>query len=142
MDRIQQTTTSEDETKALANTFAGSLKNGDVVLLEGELGAGKSTFVRGVAQALGYDGPVRSPTFTLMNRYQTSHDSIKEILHLDLYRIEDVQELRTLALEEELGREGTVSFVEWPKEHPALASTSKIQIEITGEFERRITIEN
>jgi tRNA threonylcarbamoyladenosine biosynthesis protein TsaE len=129
------TTHSELETKLVAAEFVATLKGGEVVFLEGELGAGKTTFVQGAAEALGYEDPVRSPTFTLMNRYPVEDESIKEILHLDLYRIEDPSELKTLALEEELGKSEGVTFIEWPLEgvQADLGRMIKIEIAIDGD---------
>ncbi len=107
-------TRSQQETKKLASEFAATLKGGEVVFLRGDLGSGKSTFVRGVAEYFAYTDPVRSPTFTIINRHPIDHKTIKELLHLDLYRIEDEIELETLALKEELGQPGTITFIEWP----------------------------
>ncbi|MBT5807866.1 tRNA (adenosine(37)-N6)-threonylcarbamoyltransferase complex ATPase subunit type 1 TsaE [Candidatus Uhrbacteria bacterium] len=124
-----------EETKKVAAEFAASLEGGEVIFLEGELGAGKTTFVQGVAGALGFDGPVRSPTFTLMNRYGVEAGAIREVLHLDLYRIEDPSELTTLALEEELGGAESVSFIEWPMDKlpSGLWKTIRVKIEINGD---------
>jgi len=105
---------SEQQTLEIAAEFAATLKGGEIVFLEGDLGSGKTTFVRGVARSMGFEEPVRSPTFTIMNRYPVSQEQIKELLHLDLYRIEDSKELQTLALEEEVGLPRTVTFIEWP----------------------------
>ena len=108
-------TQSEEETKQIAAQFAATLHEGDVVFLRGELGTGKTTFVRGVVDYFGCEGIVRSPTFTLMNRYPVNHGSLKTILHMDFYRIEDPSEFTALALEEELGRPDTIAFIEWPE---------------------------
>ena len=109
---------SEQETKKLAAEFAGGLVGGEVVFLSGDLGSGKTTFVRGVAESLGFHEPVRSPSFTLVNRYSVSHGDIKQILHVDFYRINDPAEIAPLALEEETGRADTVTFIEWPESVP------------------------
>ena len=111
---------SEQETKQLAAEFASTLRGGEVVFLHGDLGSGKTTFVRGVAQALGFSQPVRSPTFTIVNRYPVDREGIKQILHVDLYRIEDSDELVPLALEEEMGRPNTVTFIEWAEKAKGL----------------------
>lgn len=128
-------TSSEQETKKLAAEFAKTLKGGEVVFLDGDLGSGKTTFVRGVVEAFGFDKPVRSPTFTIMNRYPINHETIKEILHLDLYRVEQVGDLETLALQEELGRPQTVSFIEWPSdslEYYGIKATKTIRFSTNG----------
>ena len=111
---MNATTHSEQETKQIAAEFAAELRGGEVVFLHGDLGSGKTTFVRGVAQALGFVEPVRSPTFTIVNRYPVARGEIKQILHVDLYRIDDPAELAPLALEEEVGQPDTITFIEWP----------------------------
>lgn len=103
------------ETHQLAADFAKNLRGGDVVFLTGDLGSGKTTFVRGVAESFGFLEPVRSPSFTIVNRYPVSHGDIKQILHVDFYRIDDPSEIAPLALEDELGRPDTVTFIEWPE---------------------------
>lgn len=108
------TSTSPDQTKKFAADFAKTLKGGEIIFLEGELGSGKTTFVQGAAKELGYDGPVRSPTFTIANIYPTSNKNIKKIIHIDLYRIKNESELRALALEENVCSESVV-LIEWPK---------------------------
>lgn len=112
---MSHTTYSEIETKQLAADFAKNLRGGEVIFLTGDLGSGKTTFVRGVAESFGFRDPVRSPSFTIVNRYHISHGDIKQILHIDFYRIDDPSEIVPLALEEEFGRTDTVSFIEWPE---------------------------
>lgn len=106
-------TNSEAETRALAALFARTLQGGELIELEGELGSGKTTFVRGVAEALGTKVRVKSPTFTVANEYPVSAGAIKRIVHLDLYRLTDVSELQGLALSD-YQQPGTVMFIEWP----------------------------
>lgn len=115
MSHTTYTTHSDHETKTLAAEFARTLHGGEVIFLEGDLGSGKTTFVRGVAEAFGFTEPVRSPTFTIVNRYSIEHPVIKQILHVDLYRLKDASDLTVLALEEELTRPDTVAFIEWPE---------------------------
>lgn len=109
------TTRSEEETKKIAQEFGNNLHGGELIFLYGDLGAGKTTFVRGVAESMGFDQPVRSPSFTIVNRYPIEHKTIKKILHVDLYRIDDPAEIETLALEEEVGKLDTITFIEWPE---------------------------
>ncbi len=118
---------SPEETKSIAASFAQALRGGEVVALEGELGAGKTTFVQGLAEALGASGPVRSPTFAIMNIYKTTHGSIKEIVHLDLYRLERQAELESLGLEDWLGKSDTLAVVEWPA---MIASEATVRVEM------------
>lgn len=104
-------TTSASETEALAADAAVRLRPGDVVLVSGELGAGKTTFVRGAARALGVTEPVTSPTFTVGARY--AGDGV-HIAHLDLYRLEGGLADEDPALLADYLTADTVAFVEWP----------------------------
>jgi tRNA threonylcarbamoyladenosine biosynthesis protein TsaE len=101
-------TRSADETRALATTLAGVLEAGDVVLLAGDLGAGKTTFVQGLAEGLGVTDRVTSPTFTIVQEYTGR----VPVVHADVYRLDRVQELHDLGLEE-LFDERRVTVVEW-----------------------------
>jgi tRNA threonylcarbamoyladenosine biosynthesis protein TsaE len=98
------------ETEGLAAGLARGLRPGDVVLVSGELGAGKTTFVRGACRALGVTGAVTSPTFTIAQRYRGDVD----ISHLDLYRLADVDAEDPALLADELAAD-RVAFVEWPE---------------------------
>ena len=104
---IECSTASVDGTRALGGAVATTVQAGDVVVLAGDLGAGKTAFVQGVAAALGVTAPVTSPTFTLANRYEGR----LVITHLDVYRFDGPEEVVDLALPELLD-EG-VTLVEW-----------------------------
>jgi tRNA threonylcarbamoyladenosine biosynthesis protein TsaE len=105
------TETSEPaQTEAVAAELAGRLRPGDVVLVSGELGAGKTTFVRGACRALGVTAAVTSPTFTIARRY----DGVVPISHLDLYRLGDLDAEDPALLADELAGD-RVAFVEWPE---------------------------
>jgi tRNA threonylcarbamoyladenosine biosynthesis protein TsaE len=97
------------ETEALAAELAAGLALGDVVLVEGELGAGKTTFVRGACRALGVQSVVTSPTFTIGQRY---HGAVP-VSHLDLYRVADLDEEDPDLLADYVGPD-RIAFVEWP----------------------------
>jgi len=109
MPTITETATPE-ETETLAAQLARRLRPGDVVLVSGELGAGKTTFVRGACRALGVRAPVTSPTFTIARRY----DAAVPISHLDLYRLGDLADEDPALLADELA-EDRIAFVEWPE---------------------------
>ena len=106
---MEVVTASPDETEALAARLAERLGPGDVVTISGELGAGKTTFVRGAARALGVTGTVSSPTFTIGHRYEAP----TPVAHLDLYRIAGLDPEEWGDLEPYF--DGTVAFVEWPE---------------------------
>jgi tRNA threonylcarbamoyladenosine biosynthesis protein TsaE len=110
MQTTTETTAAAEETEELAARLAGRLRPGDVVLVSGELGAGKTTFVRGACRALGVAGAVTSPTFTIARRY----DGDVPVSHLDLYRLGDLADEDPALLADELGPD-RVAFVEWPE---------------------------
>jgi tRNA threonylcarbamoyladenosine biosynthesis protein TsaE len=141
MSSTSHTSHGENETYAIAATFAKTLRGGELVELEGDLGAGKTTFVRGVAQALGATVRVKSPTFTVANEYPIEHEAIKKIVHLDFYRLKNVSELQGLELEN-YRQPDSVMFVEWPNIFGASPFTDavKIKIEVIDETTRQITL--
>ena len=102
-------TASPEETEEVGRRLAAALVPGDVVSVAGELGAGKTTFVRGACRALGVEGKVTSPTFTIGHRYEGRIP----VAHLDLYRLDGLSEERWGDLEPYF--DGTIAFVEWPE---------------------------
>ena len=133
-------TQSERETRDVAKVFLQLLNGGEVVGLHGELGAGKTAFVKGVADGVGVDRPVRSPSYTLVNVYEVTFPVIDRLIHVDLYRLEDGSSVETLGFEQWVGDEGVVMFIEWP-ERAGVETDYLINIEY-GDTpnERRITI--
>jgi tRNA threonylcarbamoyladenosine biosynthesis protein TsaE len=133
----EDVTTSEDETMAAGATLAQRLSAGDVLLLHGELGAGKTAFVRGVAQGLGARvDDVSSPTFTLIQEYDSGRLTL---YHVDLYRLEPA-EVDDLGLEE-LVESGGIVAIEWPDRwHRWPAEAVIVSIATEGEDRRRIRI--
>jgi tRNA threonylcarbamoyladenosine biosynthesis protein TsaE len=129
-------THSEEETAAVARALAAQLQAGDVLLLSGQLGAGKTAFVRGLAEGLGVDSEdVSSPTFTLVHEYRGGRLTL---YHADLYRLEKVATVE-LGLEE-MGVADGVLAIEWPDRLAhSLPGARAIQIEIVDESTRRIT---
>jgi len=134
----RQTFSSQHEFEAFAARFAAGLKPGDVVALSGELGAGKTTFVRAAVRGRHGKDQTSSPTFTFWHRYPGD----PPIDHLDLYRVEREDELRELGLEEAFHGESIV-FVEWWTHAPALLPASRYEIEIegAGDAPRTVTVE-
>ncbi len=125
------TTNSPAETEDLGREWGEKLQTGDVVLLKGELGAGKTTFVRGMAQGVGSRAPVASPTFQLVRIYQGR----VQLAHVDLYRVENSAELSDLGLEELAGAGAVV--VEWG-ERLEVDGDALIDFEHLGGDRRRI----
>jgi tRNA threonylcarbamoyladenosine biosynthesis protein TsaE len=136
-DGESRVTRSEDETAQVARELATTLQAGDVILLSGNLGAGKTAFARGLASGLGIDPEaVSSPTFTLVHEYRGGRLTL---YHADLYRLETIA-TEDLGLEE-MGVSDGVLAIEWPDRlaHP-LAGARQVQIDIVDETTRRITI--
>ena len=131
------TTHSERETHEVAQQLAASLKAGDVLLLSGNLGAGKTAFVRGLAEGLGIDpSDVSSPTFTLIHEYRGGRLTL---YHVDLYRL-DSAATTDLGLEE-MGVGDGVLAIEWPENlSHTLPGAMTVAMEIAGETSRRITV--
>ena len=125
-------------THAIAQKLAQLLKPGDVLLLLGDMGAGKSEFTRGLARGLGVQGPVTSPTFTIL---QVHEDGRLPLYHFDWYRLNDVEELYELSMDEYLHGDG-VAVVEWPSRAPEAVPDCRLEIALTpvGDDERLITL--
>lgn len=118
------TVNSEDETFALAARLASQLRGGEIILLEGELGAGKTTFTKGLAKALGVEEDVTSPTFSIMNVYESGRVKLN---HIDLYRIENEDELAELGVANCMDDE-SVTVIEWNKFQNLKGKIYKIKI--------------
>ena len=129
-------TNSAAETRALGEQLASRLKAGDVVVLEGELGAGKSELARGIARGLGVTETVTSPSFTILNVYESGRCPL---YHFDWYRLESAEELYELGMDEYLGGDG-IAVVEWPGRCPEAIPENavRIRLEAAGENERII----
>lgn len=130
---------SVEETWALAREFAKELGPGDVVCLEGDLGAGKTTFVQGLAAALGVPGRVTSPTFCIVQEHQ-SPDVL--LVHMDLYRLRGEEDVEAIGWEDYLAR-GAILAVEWPSRAGGLLPRTARRLVFlhVGEEKRRIAID-
>jgi tRNA threonylcarbamoyladenosine biosynthesis protein TsaE len=126
------------ETERLGAELAARLRPGDVVLVGGELGSGKTTFVRGACRALGVTGPVTSPTFTIGQL----HDGRVEIAHVDLYRLGSLAGEDPALLDDYLTPE-RIAFVEWPDvARPVIdRPAAQVRLEHLGGDRRRVTVE-
>ncbi len=127
---------SPEETEAVGARIAERLRPDDVVTLSGELGSGKTTFVRGACRALGVEGPVTSPTYTIGHRYKGRID----VSHLDLYRFDGVSPAEWGDLEPYF--EGAVCFVEWPEAGADVLPPLRLTVDLAhaGENVRTITV--
>ena len=123
---IDLSTTQPEATAAIGAALASFLRQGDVISLTGDLGAGKTTFVQGAAHALGVEEAVLSPTFTLVREYRGS----VPVYHLDVYRLDRIQDVIDLGFEEILDQGGIV-FIEWGDAVEALLPEAHLQIELT-----------
>ena len=135
---ITMRTHSPNETRELAKRLAKELRRGDMLLLWGDLGAGKSEFTRGLAQGLGVTATVTSPSFTILNVYD---DGRIPLYHFDWYRLNSVEELYEMGMEEFLGGDG-VAVVEWPSQCPEAIPETHLAIRLTpvDETTRDVTI--
>lgn len=129
---------SEAQTEDIGARFAASIPDGSVVAFYGELGSGKTAFVRGMARGMGIDAPVSSPTFTIVNEYEGA----RRLFHFDMYRLGSADELYGIGWVDYLAREG-VCAVEWSENVAEAFDGSEITVrfEKTGDESRRIIIE-
>lgn len=144
--REEHWTSSEQETRALARAFAGKLQRGNVVALLGELGTGKTLFVRGVCEAFGAEQYVSSPSFIILNRYDGKDQGQRELLiyHLDLYRVKSLEEIYDLGYEEFLYGDG-ITLIEWAEQLGELLPAKRHEVHLyygESESRRRIVIES
>jgi tRNA threonylcarbamoyladenosine biosynthesis protein TsaE len=131
---MEHESASPEETERIAAELAAELRAGDVVTVSGELGSGKTTFIRGACRALGVDGPVTSPTFTVGHRYRGKVD----VSHLDLYRFEGVSAAEWGDLEPYF--DGAVCFVEWPEAADSGLPPPRFEVRLRHAGEERRTI--
>ncbi|WP_308540447.1 tRNA (adenosine(37)-N6)-threonylcarbamoyltransferase complex ATPase subunit type 1 TsaE [uncultured Murdochiella sp.] len=120
--------TSKQAMREWSERFAHTLSSGDVVSLEGTLGAGKTQVVQWIAQALDANRPASSPTFSLVNHYQTPN---LDLYHLDLYRLEEPKELEDLDYETYFYPEGAITFLEWAEKADGYLPHGMVHVRIT-----------
>ncbi|HEY3942989.1 MAG TPA: tRNA (adenosine(37)-N6)-threonylcarbamoyltransferase complex ATPase subunit type 1 TsaE [Acidimicrobiales bacterium] len=125
-------TAGAEETRALAARLAPLCRPGDVILLAGGLGAGKTTFAQGLARGLGVSGPVTSPTFTLVRHYRCAGPRVTTLLHADVYRLDTLGEVADLGLAE-LAEEDAVAVVEWGEAAAPVLGDSALVVSLTPE---------
>jgi tRNA threonylcarbamoyladenosine biosynthesis protein TsaE len=134
---LQIISSSADQTRAVAAALARQLRAGDVVVLSGDLGAGKTTFVQGAAGALGVQSHVTSPSFVLVREY---HGRAR-LVHVDVYRLSSLQELIDLGYEEVFAPDA-ITFIEWGDAVSGLLPEERFEVDIRGAADdvRRIAI--
>ena len=123
-------TASAAQTIALGKKLAKTFRDGEVIALFGELGAGKTTLVKGIAAGLGIRKVITSPTFLLMRVYPARHKKIQTLVHLDCYRIKNATEISALGLAEYLGRDDAVVVIEWPERIKKLLPRRRLEIRL------------
>lgn len=118
----------EQEMLDFAKHYAKSLQGGDVILLSGNLGAGKTTFTKGIALGLGILDDVTSPTFTIMQVYPIQDNpKLTQLVHIDTYRVHDEQELINIGVQDYLSDKKSITIIEWPDKLKELLSNSTLK---------------
>lgn len=134
---------SPEETVAYGRAFAEHVRPGLVIGLKGDLGAGKTQFVRGITQGLGSTDRVHSPTFAILNEYRSGR---LPVYHIDLYRLETADAIHSAGMEEYFRQEDGLTLIEWFERLEAIGmsdiANEVVTIEATSEMERKITHEN
>lgn len=137
---MQIITNSENETREFGRELSQKLKGGDILLLSGDLGAGKTVLVKGIAKGLGVSRAITSPTFSLMNVYETAG---AKLVHIDTYRLKHEQELLDIGAEDYLGKPDTICVIEWPEKIAGILENKKTitaVIEHQDQHRRKITV--
>ncbi|MDP3836664.1 MAG: tRNA (adenosine(37)-N6)-threonylcarbamoyltransferase complex ATPase subunit type 1 TsaE [bacterium] len=131
-----------EATFAFGKQLAADISGGEIFALYGDLGAGKTAFVQGLAAGLGVTQTVNSPTFPIMNIYKLKHKKIKSLCHIDTYRLTDGNELTAIGALDYIGAVDTVTAIEWAEKATALLPKIVINVkfETISEIERKIII--
>jgi tRNA threonylcarbamoyladenosine biosynthesis protein TsaE len=140
LSKVNKNTYNQKETQLLGEEFAGKLKGGEIICLEGDLGAGKTTFTQGLLRGLEAEGPYTSPTFLIMKEYALlKPQSIRKVYHIDAYRI-GAEDLLQLGWEEIVTDKQSVVIIEWPEKVAEILpkEAMKIKLEWVDENERKI----
>jgi tRNA threonylcarbamoyl adenosine modification protein YjeE len=136
---LRLTTESSDHTERLGEIIGAWLRPGDVILLHGDLGAGKTTLTKGIARVLGVQDTVASPSFALVNEYALP---LLRLFHLDLYRLDDPADLESIGFAELTSAEDGIAIVEWPERAGTLLPDRYLLVEImyAGEDRRDVRL--
>jgi tRNA threonylcarbamoyladenosine biosynthesis protein TsaE len=143
MNIIKKISNSLEDTKKIANEFAAKLKIGDIVIFNGDLGVGKTEFIKSICQFLNVEQAITSPSFTIINQYESFYfNRPANILHIDLYRIKSKMELIELGFQEIIFDKNSLKFIEWAENSHEMINffNYKITINPHPESETRRTI--
>jgi tRNA threonylcarbamoyladenosine biosynthesis protein TsaE len=131
-------TGSTDETRQVGRELARSLEGGDIVLLHGDLGAGKTTLTKGIADGLGVSEEIQSPTFTMVAEYPAPNlGRAGWLVHIDLYRLSGTDDLDSIGLDELLNRDDAIVVVEWPERVGNILHGARLLVQIAGDGGQR-----
>lgn len=134
-------TQSERQTISFAKKFAKQLRGGEVITLSGALGAGKTTFVKGLAKGLGIKKIITSPTFILMNVYKTKKQNVLYLTHIDCYRIDGQKDIENIGAQEYFGRKDAVVVIEWAEKIQKILPKKRMRITIKiGKNHKRMVL--
>lgn len=135
---------SEKETYKIANDLAVKAKPGDIFALEGDLGSGKTTFIKGFAKALGVKNEITSPTFVLLKKYKIpkSGNGLKNLIHIDCYRINSVEDAYSIGITELFLEKDSVMLIEWPSKIKEILPQKviKLSFKYINESTRKILV--
>lgn len=135
-------TTGFKDTQKLGEEFVSRLKPGNIIFLYGDLGSGKTTFVQGIAIGLGIKTRIISPTFIVLRTHATNNKMIKKLYHLDLYRLNEKEEVKNIGLDDLVNDPEAVTIIEWPDILGEVKNVIKISFEYVNENTRKIELEN
>ena len=136
------TTRSAKATEKMAAKFAGKLKRGRVIALNGPMGAGKTVFVKGLAKGLDFKEVIQSPTYVMMNVYPLDHKKLKTLVHVDCYRLNEAEEIKHVGLEDYWNDKEALVVIEWADKIKDLLpkKITRIDFKILDEYKRKISI--
>ena len=130
------------ETNKVANDLATNLESGQLITLSGNLGAGKTVFVKALAAGLGISETITSPTFVLMKSYKVEYKKIKQLIHVDCYRLDGIEDVSDIGLQDFLNDPQTLVVIEWADKLDNLPKKNRIDVKIEslGQDERKVVI--
>ncbi|MBT7553082.1 tRNA (adenosine(37)-N6)-threonylcarbamoyltransferase complex ATPase subunit type 1 TsaE [bacterium] len=130
------------ETNKVANDLATNLESGQLITLSGNLGAGKTVFVKALAAGLGISETITSPTFVLMKSYKVEYKKIKQLIHVDCYRLDGIEDVSDIGLQDFLNDPQTLVVIEWADKLDNLPKKNRIDVKIEslGQDKRKVVI--